>query len=444
MEKRKILLVNGCGDGCEQTYDFLDKYYDVSRCTSNELGSYDKKADVVLYCVNGKQKECSAGINLLNGNEYLKDTPFVVAVNDYNENVEVFCLETGASDYLVKDKGEKVFCSRIDKVLFALDNTNRLIKYANRDALTGFYNRNYIENFIKSISQKNSYKAAFMLLDLDNFKAVNDTYGHSVGDEVLVRFAEAIKAELAEEVLTCRLGGDEFVLFIPGDVSKDSIAVTARRILSSVDEALSEIVKEYRHVSVSIGIARYPEDGVSFDKLYMNADKALYYVKQNGKRGFHFFGDQVDYMITGRGEKNVIDIDELKQYINETQRATGAYSVHYDGFKRIYQFVSRCIERTKQDVQILIYTLQTKEGTFLTNEERTEALDELNKCISKVLRRGDVATKYGDTQYVVILMDTNSTNGKLVAKRVMDSWRKRCTNEDVYLEYSIDCVANEY
>lgn len=442
-DKRKVIVAGYEVADIKVLADSIDGYFDVVRCTIDDVSDMIDDAAAIVMRINGTKRECQAVINSMVESDNLDKLPLIIVAADSSDEVEAYSLSAGATDYLGEPIDVRVLQSRIDKAIMMRDSTNRLIKYANRDALTGFWNRNYLENYIKKMTCRGKGKdqAYFILLDMDNFKTVNDTYGHAVGDEVLIRFSEAIRAEIGDTVIPCRLGGDEFVLLYYGDVTKKKITVFAKRILSSVEEALAEIVKEYHQVSVSIGIARYPEDGATFAELYMNADKALYYVKQNGKRGFHFYGDKVDYSLFSGTEKSIIDIEELKQYINETQRVSGAYSVHYDGFKRIYQFVARCIERTRQDVQIVIYTLSAGEGQIMTNEERADALDVLGKCIGKVLRRGDVATKYGESQYVVILMDTNVDNGSMVANRVKDIWRKKYRNEAVFLDYSIDTVS---
>ncbi len=441
-KKRRLFVVGNAGQTAADRLSDIEAYYEIAEYgRQSEDFAY---ADAVIICTGGDQEECLTLINDVNSNAEINDLPFIILSDIKSDDLEVMCLQSGAGDYFTADVASAVMRSRIDKVILTRDSANKLVKFANKDALTGFWNRNYIENYISGFSRRLDSEpdlgAVFMLLDMDNFKAVNDTFGHAVGDEVLVRFSEAIKAELNEGAKLCRLGGDEFVLFIAEDVSEDEVTIIAKRILASVEEALTGVVRESRDVSVSIGIARFPSDGDTFESLYMNADKALYHVKQNGKRGFHFYGEQVDYSIANRGEKNVIDIEELRAYINETKRATGAYAVHYDGFKRIYQFVSRCIERTRQDVQIVIYTLSC-ESRAMTNEERMDALDELNSCIGKILRRGDVATKYGDAQYVVILMDTNHENGSMVAERVKKNWREKYDNMDLTLEYTVDSVS---
>ena len=119
------------------------------------------------------------------------------------------------------------------------------------------------------------------MLDVDNFKALNDTLGHQAGDEFLIRLAERLRTSIRETDVIGRIGGDEFFIFLR-EVSELTLTENrAKRLL----DVISEVAKDYLQVKVSgsIGISRYPENGFDLDSLYAKADEALYEAKHAGK-----------------------------------------------------------------------------------------------------------------------------------------------------------------
>lgn len=127
-----------------------------------------------------------------------------------------------------------------------------------------------------------------MMLDLDDFKAVNDTYGHLAGDRLLIQFGAILQQLSREEDIVCRFGGDEFAVFLKDLNDAAVVQRKAELYIKTLWETLLE-PQGYMTASVSIGIAMAPQQGNSFVELYQKADKALYYVKQNGKNGYRFY-----------------------------------------------------------------------------------------------------------------------------------------------------------
>lgn len=168
-----------------------------------------------------------------------------------------------------------------------VEKNNELNIIANYDSLTGLSNRRYfmttIEEFIK---QANSYNGTFALLfiDIDNFKRVNDMYGHKTGDELLIIFSKRISSLIKSTDMASRVGGDEFVLLIK-DVEQIQIEVITKRILDKLAEPVL-INGNVCNVGASIGISTYPNDGTSIDELISKSDGAMYNVKQEGKNNY--------------------------------------------------------------------------------------------------------------------------------------------------------------
>jgi diguanylate cyclase (GGDEF)-like protein len=125
-----------------------------------------------------------------------------------------------------------------------------------------------------------------MLLDLDRFKAVNDTFGHDMGDELLKAVSERLKTCVREVDTVARMGGDEFTIILEGVSSEQNILVVAKRITESIATPF-ELKSQHISVGVSIGITIYPHDDHPVDELLKHADTAMYRAKLQGGSAFH-------------------------------------------------------------------------------------------------------------------------------------------------------------
>ena len=171
----------------------------------------------------------------------------------------------------------------------------RASELATRDALTGLFNRRSLaerteEAIIRAARRKEIL--AVLFLDLDKFKAVNDTFGHDVGDELLRQIAARIKASVRETDVVARIGGDEFIVLLEGLSSDVDAATLAEKIVSASLQEFS--IGQHRiTTSVSIGISMYPKDGSSAQELLKEADLAMYSAKQDRSGSFQFFHQNV-------------------------------------------------------------------------------------------------------------------------------------------------------
>ncbi|MDD2808488.1 EAL domain-containing protein [Rhodoferax sp.] len=158
------------------------------------------------------------------------------------------------------------------------------------DQLTGLPNRTDLQNrfeFALSLAQRHSQSLCLMFMDIDHFKNVNDTLGHSVGDQLLVEMARRLNAQLRTEDTLSRLGGDEFILLLP-NIDHEGAQQVALKLLAAA--SLPCQIEPFELVNtLSIGLAMYPQDGQDFETLSKNADTAMYRVKHAARNGFCFF-----------------------------------------------------------------------------------------------------------------------------------------------------------
>ena len=173
----------------------------------------------------------------------------------------------------------------------SLDQANsELIHLALHDTLTQLPNRillnDRLEHAVAKAARKNSRFALFFM-DLDGFKAINDVYGHHVGDELLIQVAARITDSVRQEDTVARLGGDEFVVLIESGEPEESATLAQRLIEDIAEPYLINGIKV--QVSTSIGVALFPDDGADTHELMVNADAAMYHAKQSGRNDYYFF-----------------------------------------------------------------------------------------------------------------------------------------------------------
>lgn len=163
-----------------------------------------------------------------------------------------------------------------------------LLRYTQRDALTGLYNKDTTQRLIQNIVQEEAGQHAFIILDIDYFKSVNDNFGHIVGDKVLQTFGRFLQSQFREYDVVGRIGGDEFVILMCNLANTDVVEIKIQNLLKQVGSIRVEEMGEQK-MTISVGIAFAPQHGSSFMDLYRKADHALYQTKRAGKNGYSLY-----------------------------------------------------------------------------------------------------------------------------------------------------------
>ena len=281
--------------------------------TDTILFEYDINKDVLDFTPNAKE---SLSLNKTRIRNVSKVTRFNTKLlypddldnlkNLYNKEIENenniqirLLLKSGeygwfnCSIKVVKDKKGNLN-KILGKLMDITDERARqldLEEKANRDVLTGIYNKygeKVIGNILKAVKV-----GTFMMIDLDDFKSVNDTYGHKAGDLALVKVADILKSVFRSADVVARTGGDEFIAFMKG-VNNTNIAIErAKEILSEMEKPIFIEGVEV-NISCSIGIAFSPSDGTTVSELYAAADRAMYQIKNRSKSSYAIYRHGAD------------------------------------------------------------------------------------------------------------------------------------------------------
>ena len=204
-----------------------------------------------------------------------------------------------SAEHAAREGLERMVAERTSELREAQERAQHL---ADHDALTGLPNRRLLEDRLTqalALSQRNRRQTAVMFVDLDRFKAINDSLGHSVGDLVLKEVARRLVAQLREVDTVCRVGGDEFVVVLPEARRSTDVASVAAKIIETLSQPVQAADRELT-VTPSIGIAVFPEDGRDADMLLRNADAAMYHAKESGRARYQFFTEQMNLAASRR------------------------------------------------------------------------------------------------------------------------------------------------
>ncbi len=195
-----------------------------------------------------------------------------------------------------------------------------LQKLANYDLVTGLPNRSQFDQQIRALMQESPDEPlALLFLDLDRFKHINDTFGHGTGDALLVEVSRLLSSVVGGSGTVCRFGGDEFVIIVRDFNHRLQVEALAERILSLLSEPI-QVQQQVLYLSVSIGIALYPEDGSQAEELLKNADLAMYHAKEEGRGRACFYTRERDAQATYQLEME----NELRQALEQDKLA-----IHY-------------------------------------------------------------------------------------------------------------------
>lgn len=200
--------------------------------------------------------------------------------------IDAQCLNQG---------NKKIVIGSLLDITDEIKKQERIEFLAYHDTLTGVANRMFLKEELQCLinfSKRHHSKFALLYLDLDNFKMINDSYGHETGDRVLISVTQRLKNTIRASDILARIGGDEFVIVLTDIKSKEDVSVVAKKILEALKEPVIIENKKF-NLSFSIGIAIYPVDSNDIETLFKYADIAMYKAKKEGKNRYEFINEKL-------------------------------------------------------------------------------------------------------------------------------------------------------
>lgn len=225
----------------------------------------------------------------------------VLDTHEVSENFEIQMADgrvVTQLSYPVRDK-EGRFIGRLwiyEDVTRERQTAEQLIYLAERDSLTGLYNRHRFQEELSRMitdSERHHSGSALLFFDLDEFKYINDTFGHRAGDAMLIRVAGEVGALVRRNEVFARLGGDEFALLVP-DVTEEEARTLAERIVRAIAQIPFRFEGQNLRLTTSLGIALYPRHAANAEELVAHADAAMYQAKEAGKNAWRLYRQDLD------------------------------------------------------------------------------------------------------------------------------------------------------
>jgi diguanylate cyclase (GGDEF)-like protein len=286
--------------------------------------------DVVLLDYQMPQRNGIDMIVELRNESKDKSTAIVMMSSSEDEELSLACIRAGAQDFILKSEISSAQLKRallhastrfeLEKKLYHTYQEVKLL--AETDSLTGLSNRYIFDESLKnllSVDCRHEQKIGLLLFDLDDFKLVNDSFGHDVGDLLLKKVVARIRGCLRGSETFARLGGDEFAIMLSNLATNDDAGQVARRIVSVLYKPF-EIASSSIQTTLSLGIAFYPENGLTSEDLFKHADIAMYRAKKIGKNKICFFEEEMQKKFQNRVRIET----ELKSAIVKNQ-----FQLHY-------------------------------------------------------------------------------------------------------------------
>ena len=415
--KKKILVVDDSSFQQKMTSGMLAEIYETIRASSGEeaLELYETErpdmilTDLVMPGMTGLELQQALS------ERYGKQTvPIMFITASEDEEDEFRSFEGGAMDYIRKPFTKEHLLWRVGSVVRQMERFEELRTVAEKDSMTGLFNKATAQRVLEDLCKRDA--GTLMMVDLDNFKLVNDIYGHGMGDLVLIRFAEILRSVIRTSDVAGRMGGDEFILFCRDVKNEELIEQKAETINKMILTAAMELMGADMGIPLgaSIGAVNVPEEGRDYAELFAKADKALYEVKQNGKHGFAIYHSEG---VVGQEEEEetAATISTARKILNERNRHKGAYKLGIESFKAVYRFQMRSIENYQKSMALALFTL---EGEGITDA----AAEAFGEVLRHSLRRSDAYTKNGKSRYMAILTEVGDEETKHILERIMHNW----------------------
>lgn len=289
MKKPTILAVDDTVENLDVLEELLQEYRVIDATNGKdaiELAN-QQNVDLILLDIMMPYMDGYEVCQILKNNEKTKQIPiiFITAKSD-EESIEK-AYDLGAADYITKPFLPKELLSRVKKELRIQGLIEKLEELASKDTLTKLYNRRFFyDSAIKTIeyAKRKNHPLSLIMLDIDHFKLVNDTYGHATGDEVLKELSKIMQKLQRKSDTIVRLGGEEFAILMP-DTSKEQAFEVAQKLRQTIEKNKVLLTDgNSLHFTVSLGVSTIKtEKETDIEAALSRADKALYRAKESGR-----------------------------------------------------------------------------------------------------------------------------------------------------------------
>ena len=351
--------------------------------------------------------------------------PVIFLSGENPTETEPYGLKIGADDYIVKPCDPVILKGRIERAIGTRMKIKGLVSESELDKLTGFLNKT--AGTQKTAELCGTKAGALLIIDIDNFKSVNDLYGHETGDKVLVLFSETLRRNTRADDVICRVGGDEFMAFFPNIPDEEKAAAVVKRVSDRFTDGAKRLLGNDHDIplGISVGVALTPIHSTNFETLFRYADSTMYKVKKNGKHGFAVYDPYApEGGSCGTPDK---ELDRLMQIAGERGTPNEPMILGQDAFIANYRFIMRSAGYRKEPVSLILFTLGAADG----GRDISAAAETLGAVLREKLRICDIIMQSRADRFVLLLPDTSEQNAAGIAESIMTALKKNHTDAKI-------------
>ena len=369
-------------------------------------------------------------------------TPIIFLSGLETNEAESRSFEQGAADFIRKPVHKDILTKRILNTVKHTKEIVSLKEEAAVDKLTGLLNKAAGTVRVTKLCAERA--GMLMILDLDNFKLVNDIYGHSMGDKVLQTFADVVRRNIRSQDVMVRIGGDEFMGFFANMDSETAMESLHRRLNSELIKETVKLAGESFNIplSISIGAVLVPEYGRDYDMLFPLADSALYRVKQSGKNGVRIYGQDGENNLSGENDIQK-EFSRITQIVEGWHRRDGVISMDLKQFSLIYHFLRQFYKRYGGTVVKLLFILSEEDTAKELPYSLKDAAEKFELCLQDTLRKSDMILRHKPNQFYVLLQNLSEEDFQSVFQRIMNTWEAGENHTGIHIEYLMEYVIYE-
>ena len=348
------------------------------------------------------------------------EIPVIFLSADQKLATESKGLRSGAVDYIRKPLAPGILITRVQNALRTQEKLQQFEREAMLDGMTGLLNKNSSEEKVTDACRTET--GFLCVLDLDNFKLINDLCGHDMGDRVLILFSELLKNNLRSEDLCGRIGGDEFLVFARNMRTEDELIHFTKRINGDYASMLRELLGDQLKfsVGVSIGAAAVPACGRDFGTLFHLADQALGAVKQKGKHSCALSGGPEQGQPAA---SSLLTLDSVTMILEERNISTNAMWMGREAFINIYRYMIRYMERYHGVAYRVLFTVHMA-PEIVTKEAHDDIMLQFRRLMQESLRNSDLMVEVSENQIFLLLPQTHAFGIDVVINRLRNRWEQ--------------------
>ncbi len=422
---KHILMVDDVAINLKCAAEVLENDYQISMAKSGMAAMeqlHEAVPDLILLDINMPEMDGFTVFECMKAKAEYSHIPVIFLTAETNPAKEIKGRNMGAADYIHKPYDPDDLKKRVADVLAKQNEAGK----GDAKALPESQNK-ILES--AATEKKDGY---FVLFSIEQYSRIRDMMGLWDTEDVTAKVLKVLREDAGEDSGYCHLGEGRFAVFLAGKFEKEQIKTIVRRLIAGVEFEVNDMIPaEYElKISVSAGVSQKPGDGQTYRQLFECADKALYFVKQSGKRSYYFYSTEDNEIKEASEDKSPIFVMQIRRLFEEKESEASDEEL----FEKACGILGRHLRIQKQYAQAVWIRIEGDKS------EELKADRVLDKIIEGSLRKGDIAISCSPGRGLIILMNASKENGDRILDRISQKWDEFLPEATVRPVYEIKSV----